>query len=382
MAGRRRFGKVRKLPSGRYQASYLDPEGIRRPAPETFRTKREADQWLSGTETELVRGQWSNPDDVAELLRDFGNRWIAERSGLRQRTRDMYQWTFRTHIEPQLGKVSLGELDSPRVRRWRADLLNDGVSATMVAKAYRLLRAILMTAVDDGLLSRNPCRIAGAGTEPTPERPVLTVTQVTKLADRMPDRYKALVLVAAFGSLRWSEAIALRRRDVQVEAGAIRIERGLVELSSGALVEGPPKSRAGRRVVALPRPIMAALTEHMDVYTKPGPDAYVFTGVKGGALRRSNFNKVTRWTKTVAVIGANGLHFHDLRHTGNTFAAESGASLRDLMARMGHDSMQAALIYQHRSTRGDRRIADALETMLGTPKPTGDDTPDTAADRQ
>ena len=386
MAGRRRFGKLRKLPSGRWQASYLDPEAIRRAAPETFRTKKEAEQWLSVVETELLRGEWSNPEDRQVLLRDFGSRWISERPGLRPRTLDLYRWTFTRQIEPQLGKVPLGELDSARVRRWRADLLDAGVSPTMTAKAYRLLRAILMTAVDDGILTRNPCRITGAGSEPTPERPVLTVNQVTALAGKVPDRIRALILVAAFGSLRWSEAAALRRCDVQPTVGSIRVERALVERSTGELVIGPPKSQAGRRVVALPRPVMADLATHLETYVGAEPDALVFTGVKGGPLRRSNFNKLTDWKKTVADLGAPGLHFHDLRHTGNTLAAESGASLRDLMARMGHDSMQAALIYQHRSWRGDRRIADALETMMnspddGTEADTGS-TPDTGVDPQ
>src|SRR5436190_19321340 len=94
------------------------------------------------------------------------------------------------------------------------------------------------------------------------------------------------------------------------------------------------------------------------------PDALIFTGDKGAALRRSNFNRQCKWPANVAAVGAPGLHFHDLRHTGNTLASDSGASLRDLMARMGHDSMQAALIYQHRSQGGDRRIATALEILI------------------
>jgi integrase len=364
MAGRRRFGKVRKLPSGRYQASYLDPDGVRRPAPETYRTKREAEQWLSVVEAELLRGQWTNPEDRRELLRDFGNRWISERPGLRPRTLDLYRWTFKKHIEPFLGKAPLGEIDAARVRAWRARLLASGVSRTMTAKAYRLLRAILMTAVDDGVLTRNPCRITGAGSEPTPERPALTVTQVFDLAEKVPRRYTILVLVAAFGSLRWSEATALRRRDVSIKSGVVRVERAQVERSSGELSVGPPKSRAGTRAVALPRPVVLLLATHLEDNVNQDPEALIFTGDKGAALRRSNFNRQANWKDSVAAIGMPGLHFHDLRHTGNTMASDSGASLRDLMARMGHDSMQAALIYQHRSKGADRRIAAAMEALI------------------
>lgn len=83
--------------------------------------------------------------------------------------------------------------------------MTDGVSDTMLAKAYRLLRAILMTAVDDELISRNPCRIRGAGNESPAERPILTVEQVYMLADEMPERLRALILAAtsaASGSVR------------------------------------------------------------------------------------------------------------------------------------------------------------------------------------
>jgi len=102
------------------------------------------------------------------------------------------------------------------------------------------------------------------------------------------------------------------------------------------------------------------------------PTALVFTGPKGGAIRRGNFRKLTAWTKTVAGLGLAGLHVHDLRHTGNTLAATSGVSTRDLMARMGHDSVRAAIIYQHATTEADARIAAALEAALAGDDGQGD----------
>ncbi len=72
-------------------------------------------------------------------------------------------------------------------------------------------------------------------------------------------------------------------------------------------------------------------------------------------------------------IDAEGLHFHDLRHTGNAFAASSGAKLRDLMARMGHDSERAALIYQHESLDADRAITDAIDRHVPAKRPDDED---------
>jgi integrase len=234
----------------------------------------------------------------------------------------------------------------------------------MTAKAYRLLRAILMTAVDDGVLARNPCRIKGAGSEPTPERPVLDVGQVLTLADSLTQPFGLLVLVTTFGSLRWGEVTALRRMDVDLGAGTLHVRGAFVERSTGELIRGLPKSRASLRAVTLPRPVVELLSAHLAEHVDAHPESLIFTGDKGAVLRRSNFNRTAQWPKRVAAVGAPGLHFHDLRHTGNLLAAASGASLRDLMSRMGHDSMRAALIYQHTTQKADRKIADALELLL------------------
>jgi integrase len=367
MSGRRRFGGLRKLPSGRWQASYCDPDGQRRFAPDTFATKRAGEQWLNVTETDLLRGEWLNPDDHRVSLSEFGNRWIKERPGLRPRTFGLYQSLFRKHIEPRLGKVAVGDLTTARVRTWRTGLLDLGVSATTTAKAYRLLRSILMTAADDGVIARNPCRIRGAGTEPTPERPVLSVVQVSELAVRLPEPFGLMALVTTYGSLRWGEVTALRRNDFDPLSGVVRIRTAFSRDYSGKIQRGAPKSRAGHRAVVLPRPIADRLSAHLDG-GRVGDDeeALIFPGDKGGPLHRSNFNKRVSWPENVAAIAAPGLHFHDLRHTGNTLAATTGASLRDLMTRMGHDSMRAALIYQHNTEGADRKIADALEALLTT----------------
>ncbi len=127
---------------------------------------------------------------------------------------------------------------------------------------------------------------------------------------------------------------------------------------------GPPKSRAGLRTIAIPARLVARLREHLDTYVGPARHALVFTGPAGAPIRRGNFNKLTKWTHTVAALGRPGLHFHDLRHTGNTLAAGSKASTRDLMTRMGHDSMAAALLYQHASREADKAIADYLDAAL------------------
>jgi integrase len=146
-----------------------------------------------------------------------------------------------------------------------------------LAKAYRLHKSILNTAVDDGLMRRNPCRIRGAGQERSPERPVLTVRQVFELADAIDPRYRPLVLLAVFGSLRWGELAALRRCDVDLKTGAIRISRQLSEPRGRGFVFGPPKSAAGKRMVVIPESIIPALRQHVLEHAQPGDEGLIFT---------------------------------------------------------------------------------------------------------
>ena len=182
MAGKRRFRRVRQLPSGRWQGRYKGPDGSDRPAPRTFESKTSAERWLSVTEAEIIQSDWIDPDGGRALFGAYACDWIEER-GLRPKTVELYRYLLRHHLEPTFGPRTLADIKEPHVRRWRKKLLDTGVSAVTAAKAYRLLEAVLNTAVDDGLIRRNPCRIKGAGQEVSPERPVLSVPEVYALAE-------------------------------------------------------------------------------------------------------------------------------------------------------------------------------------------------------
>src|SRR6266568_355671 len=364
---RRRFGRIRRLPSGRYQARYPGPDGIDRPASDTFERKTDAEVWLTRKEAEILDGDWLDPDAGNVLLADFGASWIAERANLRPKTVQTYEDLLRIHIVPILGGTEVARVKERTVRRWRKALLDSGVGPVTVAKAYRLLKAILNTAVDDGLIKRNPCRIKGAGQEHSLERPVLTLVEVFALADAFDRRYRLLILLAVFCSLRWGELAALARGAIDVDGATLVVRAGVVELKNGALVTGPPKTDAGNRVLSIPDFLLADVADHLDTFTAPGPAALIFTGPKGAQLRRSNFSR--QWNAATEKAGLSGFHFHDLRHTGNQLANDEGASLRELMDRMGHSSTRAALIYQHRSKRRDKRLADAISKRVRAERP-------------
>ncbi|MEU6411029.1 site-specific integrase, partial [Microbispora sp. NPDC046933] len=217
-------------------------------------------------------------------------------------------------------------------------------------------------ALEDDLIKKNPCRIKNAGVERPEERPVLTVAEVFTLAASVPPRFRALVLLATFGSLRWGELAALRRHHLDLEARTVRIEASVSEMKTGELIIGRPKSDAGARVVTLPEVIIGDLAWHLQRFSEQAPDGLVFVGEKGAQLRRSNFTKV--WAKALTKSGVPKIHIHDLRHTGNTLAAATGVTLKELMTRMGHSSTKAAMVYLHAAKDRDRAIADAMGEIV------------------
>ncbi|TDO67676.1 site-specific recombinase XerC [Kribbella sp. VKM Ac-2571] len=360
---KRRFGRIRKLPSGRFQARYPGPDGVDRPAPNTFPTKTDASRWLINKEAELLSKRWIDPALAATPLETYARKWIDERPGLRPKTLVLYNGLLRNHIAPTLGEEPLNTLTPPMLRTWRKSLLDGGLGPVTTAKAYRLLRSILTTAVEDRMIEFNPCYIKGAATEKSPERPTLTLAEVYRIASGIAPRYRALVLLAAMGSLRWGELAGLQRRDVSLSRGVVKVRRAAVELPTGELRIGPPKSDAGVRDIHLPELVIEDLRLHFEIYVKPGAESHVFTGPKGALLRRSNFQRA--WSKAVTAAELPGtIHFHDLRHTGNNWAAEAGATLADLMQRMGHASTRAAVRYIHTRDSRQRFLAQAMSEHL------------------
>ncbi len=361
MPGRktRSFGTIRKLPSGRWQARFRGPGGLLHSAPSTFVRKSEAARWLTLTEAELLGGGWIDPEAGRVPFADYAAVWISERPGLRPKTVQLYRYLLRRHLSPAFASRSVAGITEADVRRWRAELLAAGVTPVTTAKAYRLLKSIMATAVDDGLIRRNPCRVRGAGSEKSPERPVLTVAEVYALADAADPRYRTLILLACFCGLRWGELAALRRRDIDTDAGTVRVGRQLTEVNGQLLTFGPPKTDAGKRIVIVPPMILNAVSDHLASHVAPEPDALVFASPAGTPLRHSNFRSRV-WLPALAATGMTGIHFHDLRHAGNLFIASAGANLRELMERMGHSSSRAALIYLHSTDDRQRALAAAV----------------------
>jgi integrase len=257
---------VRQTQSGRrYDVRLRDPAG--RVYTRTFATKREAETFAAREKADRSRGAWVDPRRGTLTLTEWSERWLAQRPSLRVRTQELYQGLLNKHILPELGRVELAKLSPSQVRAWNAKLQGPcGPGASTAAKAYRLLRAMMRTAVADEVVVRNPCQVERAGVERAVERPVATVAEVNALADAISPRFRALILVSAWCGLRRGELFALQRADFDPLHNTLRVERAMHQLQDGTLVVGPPKTEAGRRNIAIPPHIVPDLIAHLDEF--------------------------------------------------------------------------------------------------------------------
>ena len=261
---------MRRLPSGRFQASFIGPSGIRQTAPGTFRTKTDADRCLSAAEADILRGTWLNEDLGRESFGNYARGWLRDHPKIGPRYRETCERNLRLHLVT-LNDVPLRALTPAVVREWYASAMRGSGGRVSIQQAYRFLHAVMNTAVRDGAIVKNPCQITGAGSDRAKERPIASPAEVVTLIEAITPRYRAAVLLAAWCGLRRGEVLGLRRDDVDLAAGCVVVRRNRVELlATRASFDAEPKTDAGKRTVALPPHLLPVLAEHMASWA--GPD--------------------------------------------------------------------------------------------------------------
>jgi len=322
----------------------------------SFDSARSAEDWLAEQRTQLRRGEWRDPAAGSISLGDYFGTWLGARR-LAPRTAELYAWLWRRCLLHQLGRTPLQHISPTVVRQWHAALtIASRPGPTTVAKSYRLLSCVLSDAVRDEILVRNPCTVVGAGVEPRRRIQTLTVEEVERVAGAMPEHLRALVLVAGYGGLRWGELAGLRVEDVCADRSSVTVQQTLSETLRGELSFAGPKSTAGYRTVVLPASVSTELSTHIHRFDR---SELVFTTVTGLPIRRPNFTQT--WRTALTLAGVPEVRFHDLRHTAATLATRQGATVREVQARLGHASAQAALRYQHVVAGADSELAERLE---------------------
>jgi integrase len=348
---------------------YYGPDGKtgrRYKAPTTFRTKGEARKFLATVQADIIRGKWMpqveeqpTTSTRTTTLAEYADTWLEHRD-LKSRTREHYRKLLDHHIiRSAIGNLPLKSITADDVRDWYAKAAKD--TPTLRAHTYGLLRTIMGTAVTESRIPLNPCVIRGAGSakRAITIRPA-TLDELAKLTDAMPERYRLLVTLASWCAMRFGELTELRRRDVDVEDGVIRVRRGVVRVG-GEFEETTPKSEAGQRDVHIPPHLLPLVRDQLVDHVEPGADSLLFTAQHGGHLATSTLAR--HFYKAREAAGRQDLRFHDLRHSGAVLAAQSGATLAELMGRLGHATPAAALRYQHVAAGRDRVIAEALSRL-------------------
>ncbi|WP_322860103.1 tyrosine-type recombinase/integrase [Mycobacterium europaeum] len=363
---KRSFATIRRLPSGRYQVRYTGPDGVRHNAPSTFGARIDAEAFIVAKRREIDRGVW---DATAEVKRDavtfgvYAVSWLEGRQvagrPIKERTREHYQSILDDHLLDTFGARLLGAITPKDVREWHAATLVD--RPTMRSHAYSLLRTIMGSAVNDELIDANPCRIVGAGRAKRVHkiRPA-SVAELATLTAEMPERLRLMVTLASWCALRFGETVELRRSDIDLSDEVIRVRRAAVRTNGGYLTT-TPKSDAGVRDVAIPPHLIPQIEEHLAKYVAKPRDSLLFAAQNGGHLQPSTLMR--HWYRARKAAGREDLRWHDLRHSGAVLAAATGASLAELMGRLGHSTPTAAMRYQHAAQGRDREIAALLSKL-------------------
>ena len=371
------FGTAHKLPSGRYRAMYWH-EGRRYKSPTLFLTEKDARGWLALQQADIIKKVWTPPEALAAeaaparkalTFKEYADDWLTHRQvkgrPLKDRTREHYRTLLDDHIMPTFGALPLASITGDDVRDWYNGLDSD--TPTLRAHCYGLLRTIMTTAAGAGTIPANPCNIVGAGSAKRVHTPrPASVYEVKAIAWEMPKKYRAMVLLAAWCALRFGELTELRRRDVVLSAldadpeGVVHVERGVVRTENG-FKETTPKSEAGTRDVSVPPHLVPVLRSHLDQFVGDGPESLLFPADHGGHLAPATLYR--RFYTARKRVGRPDLRWHDLRHTGADLAAVTGATLADLMGRLGHSTPAAAMRYQHASQARDRQLAVKLSQL-------------------
>ncbi|WP_197517312.1 tyrosine-type recombinase/integrase [Microbacterium karelineae] len=378
------FGSVRKLPSGRYQARYPDPRGKPMTAPGTFATKAEALDHLAEVRADRLRGVYRDHRDGAEHFDVFARGWIdngGRRGHLAERTKELYEDLLARDLAHFHG-MPVSAITPREVRAWHAkhgretaqrSTSKRAPGSARLRQAYALLRGILATAVEDRMIAENPCRIVGAGVAKAEERPYLSPETLARIVDAMPAWYHAPLRVKFGAHLRLGELLALQRGDFDAEHGTLRVERQAVTV--GGAVKITPTKTGESRTITLPPSTAAILRDHLAAPTRfhdddaqPAgagrfPKSPMFVGRNGNPFTRGSLQNA--WRKAAKKVGAPQFHVHDVRHAGLTLAAQSGATTRELMARAGHRTAAASMIYQHVAAERADQLAHRMDALAG-----------------
>ncbi|MFK0062342.1 tyrosine-type recombinase/integrase [Streptomyces werraensis] len=358
---RRPFGRVRKLPSGRFQARYPGPDGVLRPADRTFATSTDADRWLMRKRIEIEEGRWLDPAEGRTTVRDWSARWLAAVAPqLKHKTQATYRSLINSRINPVLGDRELSSLRPITITEWVAAMRTEGLSASRIRQAYRVLSQIMASAVDNDLIPQTPCRGVRLPRMPQTEPHIVTPQEASGIVRAAEKPHDLLIALLAFAGLRVGEAFALRRSDVDVACGFLLVDENLAE-ANGTLVFDTPKSHQ-KRVLRLAPSLAKRLGAYLEELPG-GEDALLFTTPAGKPLRYNQWRKAY-FDPAVSAAGLADVTPHDLRASHGTWVADR-YGVMTAAHRLGHSNASVTTRHYARPVAGrDDQVAEASDAWF------------------
>ncbi|WP_424862144.1 tyrosine-type recombinase/integrase [Streptomyces sp. MMS24-I29] len=387
----------------RYRARYVGPDGAEKSKSFPDKQKRLAEKWLTNIASDMSRGQYIDPRAARITFQTYAEKWLTAHTA-DVSSQIVTEQRLRLHAFPVLGTRPLDSFRPEHIRGLVSVLeANPAVSGAYARNIYGDVRAVLSAAVDDCLLSRNPCSVKSVRPPAVERRRVVPwlPTQVHAVRAALPERYRTMVDTGAGCGLRQGEIVGLAEDAVDFEGGILRVVRQ-VKLIRGKAVFAPPKCNK-ERDVPLPPSVAEALRIHMDAFKpveitlpwrKPdGPKVsarLLFTNTASGVVWRSNFN-IQEWKPALAVAGlipdadgdgkfesAREHGMHALRHFYASVLLDAGESIKAVSQYLGHTDPALTLrVYAHLMPSSQERTRKAVDRVF-LPAPDGSDGPETA----
>ena len=352
------MGSIELTAASTWRARWRDPRG--RSRRRTFKTKDNARLFLASIEVDSRRGVWVDPAAGRITVEAWVQEWCGTTVHLRASTKDRYERDLRRRVVPHFGQQRLVDVTPRQVTAWLAELTAQGVSPSGVNRCFRVLRMVMNAAVRGGLLASSPTRAVRPPPVVQKEMRFLSALEVRSLAEAIHPWFATWVYFAAYTGLRWSEMLGLRRRDIDLATGRVRVERQLTN-NAGRLVFGPLKTAASRRTVTMPSFLLAMMREQLALRSEPGQDGLVFVNTKGHSPHASSFTCQV-WRRAKREAGLDGVRWHDLRHTAVALAIERGAHAKVIQERMGHSTVKVTLDrYGHVLPSIEDKVAGGLD---------------------
>jgi integrase len=353
---------IDRRPNGKYRARWREyphgPQHVRH-----FDRKADAQRFLDGIMGDLARGLYIDPASGRMPFRSYAEEWRRAQMH-RPSTAAQCETYLRLHAYPAMGERPIGSIRRSEIQGWvkdRSEVLAPG----SVELVYRWVSTIFKAAVGDRLIAVSPCGGIKLPKQDRGEIVPLAIEAVEALADAVPERYRALILLAAGTGLRQGECFGLTVDRVDFLRRLVRVDRQLIGVTAGVPHFGPPKSQAGFRTVPMPVVVTETLAVHLTQF-EPGAHNLVFTNSKGSPLRRSTFGDTWRRAVDAAPV-PSGTTFHDLRHFYASLLIAHGCSVKAVQKRLGHQSAVETLdTYSHLWPDSDDETRDAIDAAFST----------------